>query len=108
MIKTIYLLVLILFSSLAYAGSTYTGTVKPYFWAGGLYLQPINAKITSKPACATRTLLRLRETDPNDPIFRYKFSILLSAWMAKREVTLYGTGECTSEGDEIIFVVMPN
>lgn len=110
--------IILIFSFLAFAmstsstfaadGATYTGMVQPYFYGGRLYLRPINPQITRvRPECATRELLRLEVSDLNSARFKYEYSILLSAWMAGREVTLEGTGQCTSEGDELIFVVRP-
>ena len=107
--KAIYMLFsVVLLSNYAQAGGTYIGKVKPFFWGGGLYLTPINAQVYEKPACATRVNLRLQETDQNDPVFRNKYAMILSSWMAGKELKLIGNGECTHEGDEIIFVVQPN
>jgi hypothetical protein len=85
----------------------YSGMVKPYYHSAGLYLDASAANSANKPACATRSLLRLQETDLNDPVFKAKFAILLSSWIAGAPVQLGGTGTCTAEGDEIIFLVAP-
>jgi hypothetical protein len=85
----------------AYAG-TYTGLIKPYWYSNVLYiLVPVNA------SCSTRNLVRLVETDPNDPVFKAKYAMLLASWIAQRPVTLTGSGVCTGEGDEWITAVNP-
>ena len=103
----IIVVVLLILSTNAFAGGKYIGTVRPYFYDERLYLAPVSIEIINKPACATRGLLRLQEMDLSDPVFKYKYAMLLASWIAEREVELRGTGECTSEGDEIIFVVKP-
>ena len=106
--KSIFLFLILLFlSQYAYAGGTYIGKVRPHFWGGGLYLTPINAQVLNKPLCATRDVLRLQEFDLNDPAFKSKYAMLLASWMSGKEVKLYGTGDCTAEGDEKIFVIYP-
>jgi len=103
----ILFLALLFMSQYAYAGGTYIGKVRPHFWGGGLYLTPINAQVYDKPPCATRDLLRLIEFDLSDPVFKSKYAMLLASWLAGKDVKLVGTGECTHEGDEKIFVVIP-
>jgi len=103
----VFCLVLLGFASTSHAGGRYIGKARPYYWSGSLYIAPVDSQKSSVPDCATRHLLRLKETDPASPVFNNKFAILLAAWMAGRDVDLRGTGECTSEGDEIIYVVIP-
>ena len=103
--KLVYVLCSIAFCSSAYAGN-YTGMVRPFFYSSFLYLDASSTQISDRPSCATRTLVRLQETE-NDSVFKSKFAILLSSWIAGTPVTLGGTGQCTSEGDEIIFTVGP-
>jgi len=88
----------------AYCGS-YVGMVKLlHYGNGSLYLDATGTQMASRPACATRSTVRLQEA-PDNQAYKEKFAMLLSAWLADRPVALYGTGTCTSEGDEIISVV---
>jgi hypothetical protein len=93
-------------SAPAMAGHYY-GRIKPYFWSTALYLDANAASMDSRPACATRNTVRLQETDPNDPVYKHKFAMLLAAWLAGQSVEMWGTGTCTTEGDEIIHVIVP-
>ena len=97
-----------IFSSLAYAGGRYTGKVQPYYYGNTLYLIPITPTIQNRPACATRNYLRLAG-DINSEVYKHKFSIILSSWMAGRDMLLTNidTNNCTSEGDEWITIVKP-
>src|SRR4051812_24387947 len=79
----------------------YVGRVKPGWYSGVLYIDVTLATATNRPPCATRTLVRLAESDPNDVVFKSKYAILVSAWMSDRPVFVSGSGTCTSEGDEI-------
>jgi hypothetical protein len=92
----------------ATAGGRYVGKVRPHYFGGNLYLSPISAQIIGKPVCATRSLLRLQEMDQNSPVFKNKYSMILSFWLAGKELELYGTGECTGEGDETIKAIIPH
>lgn len=85
----------------------YTGKMRPFFSGAFLYIEPIAAAVANKPTCATRPYLRLEELDANDPVFRGKLSMLLTSWIARRDVRLVGRGTCTQEGDEVIYIVMP-
>ena len=85
----------------------YAGKMRPFFSGAFLYIEPISASVADKPSCATRPYLRLEEVDANDPAFKGKLSILLSSWIAQRDVRLVGRGRCTQEGDEVIYIVMP-
>jgi hypothetical protein len=87
----------------AHAGGSYVGLVKPVHY-GVLYLDASATQMSNRPACATRGYVRLQEV-PTDAAYKEKFAIILSAWIADRPLVLAGTGNCTSEGDEIIFVV---
>jgi hypothetical protein len=87
----------------AFAGGSYLGMVKPVHY-GSLYLLVSGTQMSGRPACATRAYVRLQE-DPSSSVYREKFAMILSAWMAEKPIALYGTGNCTSEGDEIIYVV---
>lgn len=93
-------------ASTAFAG-TYTGMAKPYFYGNALYISISGTQMDSRPACATRNLVILEESDYNSIPFKSKFAILLSSWLAGQPVYLQGTGTCSTEGDEIIFVVAP-
>ena len=104
-----YLFALMLCASMtlpAYAGS-YNGMAKPYFWANGLYIDVAATQMSNRPACATRNLVILEESDYNSTLFKSKFAILLSSWLAGKPVYLQGTGLCSGEGDEIVFAVSP-
>jgi hypothetical protein len=90
-------------TSTAYSGGVYVGLVKPVHY-GVLYLDASATQMSGRPACATRTYVRLADT-PGDQIYKEKFAMLLGAWFSDRPVVLAGTGNCTSEGDEIISVV---
>lgn len=85
----------------------YTGVIQPYYYSNGLYINITGATMANRPACATRNLVRLQESDPNDPIYKNKFSMLLASYMAGKKIYLRGTDQCTAEGDEIIFMVSP-
>jgi hypothetical protein len=93
-------------SSTAFAGS-YIGMAKPYFFGTTLYIIITGTQMEARPACATRNLVILQESDYNSAQFKSKFAILLSSWLAGQPVYLQGTGSCSSEGDEIIYVVAP-
>jgi hypothetical protein len=87
----------------ALAGGAYIGMVKPLHYAG-LYLDASATQMSGRPVCATRNYVVLAEP-VSDPVFKSKFAMLLAAWLAEKPVYLAGTGNCTSEGDEIIYVV---
>jgi len=89
------------------AGGKYVGKVRPYYFNNVLYLEPVSVEKDSVPSCAKRSLLQLQETDQDGAVFKNKFSILLASWMAERDVELRGNGDCSAEGDEYIFVVIP-
>lgn len=100
----------VVLSMTAHAGGAYVGKAKPWYYSNSLYIDIGQTTMSNRPTCATRTYVRLQEDDGNnqtDPIYKNKFAILLSAWMAQRNVSLSGTGNCTSEGDEIVFAVRP-
>lgn len=103
------MILMLLLTSLpgAVLAGEYSGVVKPYWWWNSLYIDISSASVTNKPACATRTVVRLAEFDPNDPVFKSKYTTLLAAWMAGRSVYLRGWDTCTTEGDEIVQVVVP-
>ena len=86
---------------------TYIGKALPYWYYNGLYINIDGTQMINRPACSTRPLVRLAEGDPNDPIFKAKFAVLLSSWMADKPVNLQGAGTCSGEGDEIINIVLP-
>lgn len=90
----------------ACAGGSYTGKLQPFFYSNTLYLIPVQATISNKPLCATRRYIRL-PNEIGDPVFNAKYSLILSAWAAKQELIIEGTGTCTSEGDEIIKTILP-
>jgi len=69
-----------------------------------LYLKLSSVTIDNPSSCMKRGLLQLKEA-PSEGIFKYKYSMLLSAWIANKPIKLIGTGECTSQGDEKIYVV---
>jgi hypothetical protein len=85
------------------AGGTYVGMVKPAHY-GSLYLDVSATQMSNRPACATRGYVHLQE-DPSETAYKSKFAMILSAWLAEKPLVLSGTGTCTSEGDEIIYVV---
>lgn len=91
----------------AASAGEYVGKMRPFFSGAFLYIEPISASVADRPTCATRPYLRLEEVDANDPVFKGKLSILLSSWIAQRDLRLVGRGRCTQEGDEVIYVVMP-
>ena len=101
--KVLASLALLACAPCAHAGGQYIGLVKPVHY-GILYLDASQTQMSGRPSCATRTYVHLQEA-PTDPAYKEKFSMLLGAWLADRPVALYGTGNCTSEGDEIIYVV---
>lgn len=103
----VFLAVVLLFMADFSFASKYVGKVRPYYWGSTLYIALVDVEKTDVPECATRNIVRLQESDQNSAVFKNKFSILLASWMAGTDVDLRGTGNCTSEGDEIIFVVVP-
>lgn len=105
--KYLFFLALSFISINALADSRYFGKVRPYYWGDSLYIALVDVQKTDVPTCATRNVVRLQETDQNSAPFKNKFSILLAAWMAGKDVDLRGTGLCTSNGDEYIYVVIP-
>ena len=102
--RILSLIVLVVASSQSFAGE-YIGVFHPYWYNSSLYIKPIGAIKTNQPACVKRNLLRLQESDTSSVVFKYKYSMLWAAWAADRKIKLIGTGECTAEGDEIIYVV---
>jgi hypothetical protein len=90
-------------TSAAFAGGSYVGLVKPVYYST-LYLDASATQMSGRPACATRTYVKLQES-PGEAIHKDKFAIILSAWLSQTPISLAGTGTCTSEGDEIIYVV---
>ena len=95
------------FGSLASASGSYVGPVKIVYYSNTLYLDATATQMSNRPSCATRGYVRLLESD-SDIVFKNKYAIILAAWYAGRTLTLSGTGTCTSEGDEIISVVVAN
>lgn len=91
----------------AHAGGIYTGLIKPFYYSSSLYLDVTGLQMCNRPACATRTYVRLVEIDPADSLFKHKLAMLLSAWASERAIRLDGTGTCTTEGDELVFTVIP-
>jgi|SRR5688500_5744545 hypothetical protein len=87
----------------AHAGGVYIGLVKPVHY-GTLYLDASATQMSSRPACATRQYVRLQEGQ-TDVGYKEKFAMILSAWLSEKPLVLSGTGSCTSEGDEIIYVI---
>lgn len=90
----------------AFAGGSYVGKLQPYFYNNSLYLIPVESQISNKPACATRQYIRLPDS-MDSPGFGPKYSTILAAWVAKQELVISGTGNCTGEGDEIILSILP-
>ena len=101
--KSILLLILIM-PSLASAGGSYIGKIKPYFYSDGLYLILVESVKTDLPSCITRPYIRLPDA-VGTPEFNAKYSMILAAWMSGRTMTVVGTGDCTSEGDEKILTL---
>ncbi|WP_104398454.1 hypothetical protein [Vibrio penaeicida] len=101
----ISILVLLSFSCFKTMAGSYTGTFQPYWYGGSLYIKPLSVVKTDVPSCVKRQLLRLQEFDISGDVFKYKYSMLLTAWAANKSIKLVGTNKCTSEGDEIIYVV---
>jgi hypothetical protein len=101
-----YLITLVM-TSLLYTSTnaaTYTGTFKPYWYNDSMYIRMISVTTENPASCMKRGLLQLQEA-PSNEIFKYKYSMLLSAWMANKSIKLVGTGECTWQGDEKIYAV---
>lgn len=90
----------------AFAG-TYSGMAKPFYYGSSLYIDVTGTQMSSRPACATRNYVDLQETDPTSQVFKNKLALLLAAWYSGQPIILTGTGNCTGEGDEIIFEVYP-
>jgi hypothetical protein len=105
-LKIIVTLLSMMVSFFASANGSYVGKLQPFYYSNSLYLVPVESQILNKPVCATRHYLRLPNAD-DSPTFNAKFSIILAAWMSKQELEVTGTGQCTSEGDEIIRSIKP-
>lgn len=101
--KLIILVLGLIISSHSFGGD-YRGKFQPYWFASNLYIKPVDVTKTNIPSCATRVLLRLQE-DMTSEAFKYKYTMLLSMWVAQKEIRLIGTNGCTTEGDEIIYAV---
>ncbi len=86
---------------------TYTGLLQPYWYNNALYIFYGGQSASGIPSCSTRSLVRLQETDANDAVFKAKYAMLLSLWLAQKSVTLVGNGTCSGEGDEWIIQVYP-
>ncbi len=86
---------------------TYSGLLQPYWYNNALYIFYGGQNASGIPSCSTRSLVRLQETDPNDAVFKAKYAMLLSLWLAGKSVTLVGNGTCSGEGDEWIIQVYP-
>ena len=89
----------------AFAGD-YTGTFRPYFYSDNLYIEEVSVQKSSVPACVKRNLLKL-PADPASPAFKNEYAMLLAAWYTGRTLYISGSGNCTSEGDELVFVITP-
>jgi hypothetical protein len=98
---------LMIIASAAHAGGTYVGPIRIVYYPSSLYLDASATQMSNRPACATRGYVRLQEAE-TDASFKNKLAMILAAWYADRPLTLSGTGSCTSEGDEIIYVVVAN
>ena len=92
----------------AHAGGTYTGKFRPYYYGDTLYIEPVGATAQDVPACAARGLLRLAG-DSTTEVYNRKFTIILSAWLAQRDIVLSSIDDnnCSGEGDEWITIVKP-
>src|SRR5262245_56134724 len=102
-LKLVAGIVLLVAGQAAQAGGSYVGRVKLLQY-GTLYIDASATQMSNRPACATRPYVRLQEGQ-NDVGYKEKFAMLLGAWFAEKPVVLSGTGTCTSDGDEIIYVV---
>lgn len=91
----------------AWAGGHYVGKVRPRIEADRLYLELVDAQSANAPICATRPYLRLSESDPESFSYGNKLAMLINAWATNRSMELWGTGECTGEGDEVIHLIKP-
>ena len=89
----------------AFAGD-YSGTFRPYFFSDNLYIEEVSVQKSSVPACVKRNLLRL-PADPSSPAYKNEYAMLLTAWYTGRALFISGSGTCTNEGDEIVFVITP-
>ncbi len=105
MLNRILFLCVLLLPLSSFAGGVYVGQFQPFFNSGTLYLIPIAADISNKPVCANRVYMRLPDA-VGSPEFNAKFSIILSSWMAKKDLRITGTGGCTSEGDEVVASIL--
>jgi hypothetical protein len=102
----VFYVLLFLFTNSCLAGGSYIGKLQPYFFSDRLYLIPVEATITGRPACASRSYIRL-PNETGDPVFNAKYSLILAYWASKQELIITGSGSCTSEGDEIIKSIKP-
>ncbi|MCH2160084.1 MAG: hypothetical protein MK096_15045 [Oleiphilaceae bacterium] len=99
--KFIFICVMLVVSSASVAGGSYEGKIQPFFYSDTLYLVPVDAEVTNRPGCASRSYLGL-PNGTDHPAFKSKYSLILAYWVAGKALSVGGTGECTNEGDEII------
>jgi hypothetical protein len=105
--KLMIAVALLAFGSVAAANGSYVGPVRIVYWSSQLYLDASATQMSNRPTCATRNYVVLQES-VTDPVFKNKLAVIMAAWYAGRTVTLTGNGTCTSEGDEIVYVVVAN
>jgi hypothetical protein len=86
------------------AGGAYNGIARPVYYQSALYLDVSAMEKSSRPACAVRDYVRLIEAE-NDPGFQRKYALIVGAWLAEKRIAFAGTGSCTGEGDEVVYIV---
>lgn len=99
--------VLLVFSSSSFAGGSYSGKLQPFFYSSFLYLIPVDMVKENVPSCAIRHYLKL-PVALDDPRFAPQYSMILSAWVAGKTLSISGQGVCSGEGDEIIRSIRMN
>lgn len=107
LLNFIFFSVAVIFGASSACAGEYSGHFYIQMWNENIYITPTSDEQKSNvPACATRNLLRLQES-PDTATYKKKMAALLATWLAGHSISLQGTGQCTSEGDEIIFLVTP-
>lgn len=106
-IRNLLTLALLLSPTCSLAGGSYIGKLQPYIYDNYAYFLPVDSQKSNIPSCVTGgDYLRL-PGGMDSTFFNAKFSVILAAWMSKQELEISGTGECTSEGHEIIRTIRP-
>lgn len=72
----------------------------------GLHYVVLDGAIANQPPCATKSYFMVK--DETSDTGKSQFAMLLSAYMANRTVTIFGTGGCSrwSDGEDIDGIIL--